>query len=158
MINDFSAWRSLVNLYASYAACVDKGLFDEWPAFFDDDCRYRVVSRENYDRNFPLSLIDLQGVGMLRDRVYAIQSTLFHAPYYQRHIVGIPLVTDHQGDVVTSEANYLVIRTKRDEPGEIFNAGRYVDRVRLGADGAKLIERTCVYDTDLIPNSVIYPI
>jgi salicylate 5-hydroxylase small subunit len=158
MIKDFSTWRSLTDLYAAYSACVDEGQFDAWPDFFVDDCRYRVVARENYDRGYPLSLMDFHGVGMLRDRVYAIQSTLFHAPYYQRHIVGLPLVTDHQGDIVTCEANYLVIRTKRDAPGEIFNAGRYLDRIQLAAEGAKLIERTCVYDTDLIPNSVIYPI
>jgi salicylate 5-hydroxylase small subunit len=137
---------------------VDEARFQEWPSFFTEDGRYRVVARENYERGYPLSLIDLQGAGMLKDRVYAIESTLFHAPYYQRHIVGLPKVTGRDGDVLNCEANYLVIRTKRDKPADVFSAGRYVDRISLTATGARLLERTCVYDTDLIPNSLIYPI
>src|SRR5947209_14748556 len=30
--------------------------------------------------------------GMLKDRVYGIRETLFHDPYYQRHVVGAPVV------------------------------------------------------------------
>ena len=158
MIDDFAAWRRLVDLYADYTACVDEGRFEAWPDFLTEDGRYRIVARENHELGLPLSLVDLDGAGMLRDRVYAIQSTLFHAPYYQRHLVGAPRLLEPDGDLVRCEANYLVIRTKRDEPGEVFSAGRYLDRIRLGPDGPRFVERVCVYDTELIANSLIYPI
>lgn len=158
MIDDFASWRRLVALYADYAACVDEGRFQDWPGFFTEDGRYRIVARENHEQGLPLSLVDLQGAGMLRDRVYAIQSTLFHAPYYQRHIVGAPRLLEAAEGLIRSEANYLVIRTKRDEPGEVFSAGRYLDRIRVDADGPRFAERICVYDTELIANSLIYPI
>jgi salicylate 5-hydroxylase small subunit len=29
---------------------------------------------------------------MLKDRVYGVPETLFHDPYYQRHVVGAPVV------------------------------------------------------------------
>lgn len=149
---------ALSDLYASYAACLDEGRFDEWVEFFTPDCRYRVIPRENYDKNLPLSTIDLKGAGMLRDRVYAVQSTLFHAPYYQRHIIGPIRIVERSDDVLQTEANYLIVRTKRDAMSEVFNAGRYVDRVVYREGRLIFLEKNCVFDSELIPNSLIYPI
>ena len=149
---------ALAELHAEYAACLDEGRFDAWPDFFTDDGRYRVVARENHERGLPLGTIDLQSRGALMDRVYGVQSTLWHAPYYQRHIVGPARVTGRDGDAVLAEANYLVIRTKRDLPSEVFNAGRYVDRIVDTPQGLRFAERLCIFDSELIPNSMIYPI
>ena len=149
---------ALAELNAEYSACLDEGRFDEWPDFFTDDCRYRVVPRENHERGLPLGTIDLQSRAALLDRVYGVQSTLWHAPYYQRHIVGPVRVTGIDGAALRTEANYLVIRTKRDLPSEVFNAGRYLDRVVETPMGLRFAERICVFDSELIPNSMIYPI
>jgi salicylate 5-hydroxylase small subunit len=158
MSDDFALRSQLLDLYATYVACVDEARFDQWIELFTEDCCYKIIPRENYDKGYPLALVSLDSKGLLRDRVYAIESTLFHAPYYQRHIVGIPRVISREGDVITSEANYLVIRTKRDEPAELFNTGRYVDRIRIVDGTLKFEQRLCIYDNDLIPNSLIYPI
>ena len=149
---------SLGQLYAEYAACLDEGRFEAWPEFFTEDCRYRVIPRENYDSRMPLATMDLQSRGALLDRVYSVQSTLFHAPYYQRHIIGPLRVVGMDGADILVEANYLVIRTKRDAPSEVFNAGRYIDRIVNTAQGPRYAEKTCVFDSELISNSIIYPI
>jgi salicylate 5-hydroxylase small subunit len=149
---------SLQDLYAAYAACLDAGRFEDWPDFFVDECLYRVVPRENFDQALPLSTMELHGKAMLRDRVYGVQSTLFHAPYYQRHLIGVPHVLANDGATIEVEANYLVVRTKRDLPSELFNAGRYVDRIVHTSDGLKFARKVCVFDSELIPNSMIYPI
>ncbi len=95
---------------------------------------------------------------MLKDRVYAATQTLFHQPYYQRHILSGLRIVERQGDELRCEANYLVIRTKLWEPSEVFNTGRYLDKL-VREDGAlKFAEKICVFDSELIPNSVIYPI
>lgn len=148
----------IIALHASYAACLDAGAFDDWPDFFIEDCHYRVVPRENHDGGLPLATIDLRSRGALKDRVYGVQSTLFHAPYYQRHIIGLPRIVSRDADVITTEANYLVIRTKRDMPSEVFNAGRYLDRILIAPDGLRFAEKICVFDSELIPNSLIYPV
>lgn len=148
----------IADLYARYAACIDSGSYQEWPEFFTEQCRYRVVARENFDEGLLLSVIDLQSKAALKDRVYGIESTLFHAPYYQRHIIGPALITGREGDTVTAKANYLVIRTKRDWQSDLFNAGHYRDTIEIGADGLRFVEKICVYDSELIPNSMIYPI
>ena len=158
MSADIKLRLDLSDLYASYSACIDAGRFEEWPAFFTEDCRYRVVARENHERNLPLGTVDLQTRGALMDRVYAVQSTLFHAPYYQRHIVGPTHIISRDGDAILAEANYLVIRTKRDEPTEVFNAGRYLDRIVPVSEGLRFAEKICIFDSELILNSIIYPL
>jgi salicylate 5-hydroxylase small subunit len=148
----------IVDLYGAYADCLDQGHFDEWPGFFIENCRYRLVPRENHEARLPLCTMDLKSRGALMDRIYAVQSTLFHAPYYQRHIIGPIRIDAREQDSISAEANYLVIRTKRDLPSELFNAGRYIDRVVRTADGLRFAEKLCVFDSELIPNSIIYPI
>lgn len=148
----------LMQLYAEYAACLDDGRLDDWPNLFTEDCRYRIVPRENHDRGLPLATVDLRGRGMLLDRVYGARSTLFHAPYYQRHIIGAARITGNTTEGIAAETNYLVIRTKRDVPSEVFNAGRYIDRVVRTPEGLRFQSKVCVFDSELIPNSIIYPI
>ena len=144
-------------LYAEYAACLDDGRYDEWPDFFTEDCIYRIVPRENYDRGLPLATMSFESKGMLRDRVYAVTQTLFHEPYYQRHIVSGILVRPDDGGFRV-QANYLVIRTKAGALSEIYNAGRYVDRIVADGERLRFREKICVFDSELIPNSLIYPI
>jgi salicylate 5-hydroxylase small subunit len=145
------------DLYAGYAACLDDARFDEWPDFFTEDCVYRIVARENFDRGLPLSTLAFESKGMLRDRVYCITQTLFHEPYYQRHLVsGILAQTDGGG--FRARANYVVIRTKAGSLSEIYNAGRYIDRIVDDGGTLRFSEKLCVFDSELIPNSLIYPL
>jgi salicylate 5-hydroxylase small subunit len=95
---------------------------------------------------------------MLMDRAYAIRETLFHDPYYQRHVVGTPVVREVRDGVIHSEANYAVFRTKFNKDSTVFNVGRYIDEVVQTPQGLKFAKRWCIYDSEMIPNSIIYPI
>jgi salicylate 5-hydroxylase small subunit len=95
---------------------------------------------------------------MLKDRVYGIHETLYHDPYYQRHVVGLPIIREDKDGVIVSEANYAVFRTKLSGESTVFNVGRYLDRIKRDAGELKFISRLCIYDTEMIPNSIIYPI
>ena len=158
MIDVSSGYMALQNLYGEYSACLDQGEFEKWPEFFLDECEYRIQPRENYERKMPLSIMWLESKGMLKDRVYGIRETLYHDPYYQRHIVSAPRVIAAGEDEIRSEANYLVLRTKQDELSELFSVGRYIDVVRKTEEGLKFKSRLCIFDSELIPNSIIYPI
>ncbi len=88
------------DLYARYIACVDSGNLDAWPDFFTDPCVYRLAPRENHDRGLPLATLSFESRGMLKDRVYAVTQTLFHQPYYQRHILsGLRIVERHDDEL-----------------------------------------------------------
>ena len=158
MIVDPATWQALVQLYADYAAAVDSGDWDLWPEFFVDDCTYRLVPRENHERNLPLATLAFESKAMLKDRVYGIRETLFHDPYYQRNVVGAPIVRKADGDRFQCEANYAVFRTKLSELSSVFSVVRYIDVVVRTPEGLKFESRQVVYDSEMIPNSIIYPI
>jgi len=155
---NFQDYFDLTQLYARYAQAVSSGEWELWPEFFTDDCSYRLQPRENYDRGFPLATLSFESKGMLKDRVYGIRETLFHDPYYQRHVVGTPLVLKAEPDRFECEANYAVFRTKLSELSSVFSVGRYIDVVVRTEQGLKFASRQVIYDSEMIPNSVIYPL
>ena len=148
----------LIHLYSDYAAAVDSAQWDKWIEFFTDECEYKLQPRENYERGFPLATLALLSKNMLKDRVYGIHETLYHDPYYQRHVVGLPIIREEKDNVIVAEANYAVFRTKLSGESTVFNVGRYLDRLTRDATGLKFISRLCIYDSEMIPNSIIYPI
>ena len=158
MMIDMHTWFGIQQLYADYAIAVDSGKWDQWPEFFTEQCVYKVQPRENFERGFPLATLSLTSKGMLKDRVYGISETIYHDPYYQRHVVSAPIVRKVADGRIHSEANYAVFRTKLDKESTVFNVGRYIDTIVASPEGLKFAERICVYDSEMIPNSMIYPI
>jgi salicylate 5-hydroxylase small subunit len=155
---DLQLRQDIADLYAAYAACLDDARYDAWPDFFTEDAWYRVVPRENYERGLPLSTMSLKGRAMMQDRIYGVTNTIFHAPYYQRHVIGLPFVTANGDKGLSVQASYCVFRTKRDCVPEIYNVGQYVDVIENTDGVLKFTQKFCVFDNDLIPNSLIYPI
>jgi salicylate 5-hydroxylase small subunit len=154
---DVATFFELVNLYQTYASVLDTRQYERWPELFIDECIYRVQPRENFDRGLPLATMAFESKGMLKDRVYGITQTLAHDPYYQRHVVATPIIRT-AGAIIESEANYAVFRTRQNELSEVFNVGRYVDVIHRTAAGLRFASRICVFDSEMIPTSIIYPI
>ena len=157
---DFNTYFELLNLYSDYAMVCDSTEWEKWPDFFTEDAFYRLQPRENFEQGLPLCLLALESRDMIKDRVYGVKETLYHDPYYQRHIVGTPRVlsvTDN-GKRVHAEANYTVIRTKFDGDSTILSVGYYHDHIVKTNEGLKFQSRLCVYDSEMIANSIIYPI
>ena len=154
----FADYLALTQLYADYASTLDAGDFEGWCEFFTGDCIYRLVPRENHERGLPLATLAFESKGMLKDRAYAVRETLFHDPYYQRHVVGAPRLLRVDADRFDCEANYAVFRTKLSELTTVFNVGRYLDTIVRTTHGLRFASRVCIYDSEMIPNSIIYPI
>jgi salicylate 5-hydroxylase small subunit len=145
-------------LNARYAAALDEKRYNDWPEFFVEDALYKVQARENFDRQLPLALIALESKGMMKDRVYGITQTIYHGPYYMRHVVSPAMVMEQDDGVVRAQANYAVFRTKPGSVSEVYNVGRYIDEL-VREDGVlRLRQRCCVYDSEMVLNSLIYPI
>ena len=150
--------HQLDQLNAAYAASLDDKRFDDWPLFFLENGNYKIQARENFDRKLPLALIALESQGMMKDRVYGITQTIFHAPYYMRHVLSPCRVTGVEGEVVCAETNYAVFRTKPGSVSEVYNVGRYIDVVHKKGDMLFFSSRLCVYDSEMVLNSLIYPV
>ena len=96
---------------------------------------------------------------MLKDRVYGIKETLFHDPYYQRHVVGAPVVRKADGGPLRVRGQL------RGVPHQAVGARRRCSTSAATStsscarrQGLKFASRQCVYDSEMIPNSIIYPI
>jgi salicylate 5-hydroxylase small subunit len=50
------------------------------------------------------------------------------------------------------------LRTKLSELSTVFNVGRSIDVIVRTSEGLKFESRLMVYDSEMIPNSIIYPI
>lgn len=165
---DFKNYSEVLNLHLHYAHILDSNDFTIWPDLFTPECVYAIQSRENFDAGLPLCILRFESQAMLRDRVYGAVQTIYHAPYYQRHIVSQPLITsvkNDQGDegdagnvVIEADTAYLVLRTHRDKLPEILSTGRYLDRIVRTPEGLRFTQRLCIFDNDLIANSLIKPI
>jgi len=148
----------IADLYAEYAAALDDGDLEKWPDFFTEECVYQLIPRDNYDRGLPLAVIRCESRAMLRDRVVAVRDTTMYEPRYVRHyITGIRIV-EASDDVIRVRANYMVLETLADAHTRILNAGRYLDEVVREDGGLRFREKLCVYDSVLVPNTIVYPI
>ena len=145
-------------LNAAYAAALDEKRFDDWPLFFVEDGQYKLQARENFDRGLPLALIALESRGMMMDRVYGITQTIYHGPYYTRHVVSPARVLADDGGRVMAQSNYAVFRTRPGDATEVYNVGRYIDEIERTEAGLRFRSRLCVYDSEMVLNSLIYPI
>ena len=145
-------------LNADYAAALDEKRFDDWPDFFLEDGHYKLQARENFDRGLPLALMAMESRGMMKDRVYGVTQTIFHGPYYMRHVIGAARVLSVNGNTVDAEAGYAVFRTKPGGISEVYNVGRYIDTLVRVESALKIKSRLAVYDSEMVLNSLIYPV
>jgi 3-phenylpropionate/cinnamic acid dioxygenase small subunit len=148
----------LEELYAAYCASLDEERFEDWPEFFTDDCAYKIIPRENVERGLPLATWFCEGKAGLLDRVVAIRKTMMYAPRYVRRLVTGIRIRGWEGETLGVRANYLALETLLDEPTRIFNCGEYRDRLAVVGGELRFREKLCVFDSLLVPNSVVFPL
>ena len=158
MAMDVALRLEVEDLYAEYCAALDEGRYEDWAALFTEDCLYRIVPRDNHERGLPLAIMHCESRGMLLDRIVAIRETSYYAPRTLRHMVsGIRVAAEADG-ALRGQANYLVLQTLPEQPTTLFNAGRYLDTMVREAGRLRLKERLCIFDSIVVPNSLIVPI
>lgn len=144
--------------FAGYASALDDDQLERWPEYFVEAAVYKVIPRENYDNDLPLAVMYCANRRMMLDRVAHIRETAMFGPRRHRHVSGDIRITGIAGDTVEVCSNYAVFETTRDVKTSVFNVGRYVDKMVVVDGGLKFKERLCVFDSSLIPTSLIYPI
>lgn len=145
-------------LQRDYVECIDDDRLEAWPEFFTESCLYQVIARENADRELPVAAMHCDSRGMLRDRVVALRHANIYARHYYRHLVSNINIKAVEDDAVRVQSNYVVMQTLLDGTTHIYNAGRYLDKIEFGADGAKFREKVAIFDTYRIPNLMVTPI
>jgi 3-phenylpropionate/cinnamic acid dioxygenase small subunit len=145
------------DLYAEYSETIDGGGLERWPELFVEPCLYRIVSKENHDKGLPLSLMRCESLGMLRDRAFASQKLNVYGPRTWRHSITQIRVRE-EGGRIEARANFAVFETLHDQHTKILCTGRYLDRLVRSEAGLRFREKICIYDSALIPGSIVLPL
>lgn len=158
-INDDLMLRlEIEELHAAYSYALDHGDIDTWPDLFTDDCIYKLISRENWDLGLPLGTMFAEGRGGLLDRVNSVKQTTVYHERYLAHMISNTRVLSEKNGVVEASANYMVLETLPNQYTKILNAGRYIDKIVRQGGKLKFKEKIAIYDSVLVPASIITPI
>ena len=142
----------------AYAACLDDDEVENWASFFTDDAFYRVISRENFAQDLPLSAIYCDGIGMIKDRAAAIRESTIYMRRPIRHMLSGLRIMNAGNGVYETRGNFTLIESPMDDEARILMVGRYFDRVVERDGELKFAERSCVYDNYRIHTTLIFPV
>lgn len=149
--------EEIADLYGRYYDVLDAVRLEEWPAFFTEECVYRIISRENHERGYRLATVGAESRGMLMDRVTGLIRTQVYAPRYYRRFPGPLRISRAVDGIIAVEQNLLIVQTLIDKQSDIVLCGRCHDHLAI-ENGSLLIQRRdVVFDSEMIPNSLIFP-
>jgi salicylate 5-hydroxylase small subunit len=143
--------------YFRYAECLDGGRLQQWPEFFMDTCVYRVTTRRGLRLGGDEDIVSLNGKTALRDRVAAMGQSEDFEPHMQRHYIANFRI-QAAADELRVQANFQVLRTFPERRTEPFLSGYYLDRVAVAGRRLNFKEKLCVLDSELLPESFVYPV
>ncbi len=148
----------LAPFYDAYFETLDDGRIADWPDFFMEQCSFQIIPRENYEAGYQLCTIQADSRGMVIDRAQSISKTQMFAPRYCRRFYSGLRATGTEGAAIRVRQNVLVVQTLVDGPSEILICGVGHDLIEEGGPyGFRFRERILVIDSEMIPNSLIYP-
>ena len=140
-----------------YAHALDDDRLEEWPDFFVESGIYRVIPRENRMQNLPGVIVLCVGRNMMHDRIKVLREANEFNIHTDRHVTGMPRLTQVDGDV-RAISSYSLFQTDQEGETRLFSVGVYEDLITIGQDGPRFRERTVVVDTYAIPNLLATPI
>ena len=146
------------DLQTEYAHCIDDDRLEDWPGFFTDDGRYRIVTRENFELGMAIGLMYCDGKGMLEDRIAALRVANVYEPHVYRHVVGAARLLGEEAGAHRVAASFAVIRTMASGEMSVFGCGRYVDRIVEAGGGLRFAERIVVLDSRRVDTLLVVPI
>ncbi|MET0406325.1 MAG: aromatic-ring-hydroxylating dioxygenase subunit beta [Cystobacter sp.] len=144
-------------LYA-YAEALDDGPLEDWPGFFTEQARYRLIPWENHQQGLPASLMLCTSRAMMEDRVVAIREASVFPRHVCRHLYTNVRVEDaaREGHA-RARANYAVFRTFEDGETGVLSVGRVLAEVVLEPQ-PRFTQMDVVYEAFRIPGLLVYPI
>jgi 3-phenylpropionate/cinnamic acid dioxygenase small subunit len=149
---------ALQEFYFRYAECLDGGRLEQWPEFFLDSCVYRLTTRRALRMGTDEDLVSLRTRTALRDRIVAIGQSEDYEPHTQRHFISNFRVQVSGEDELRVQANVQILRTYPGRATESLASGQYSDRVAVTGGRFNFREKLCVFDSEVPPSDLVYPI
>jgi anthranilate 1,2-dioxygenase small subunit len=145
-------------LLREYAACIDDGRYEEWPALFTEECRYLIIPKDSHERGYVSGFYLCESRGMLADRILCLRETAIYEAQQYRHLVGGTRVLECSDAGCRAETPFAVIRTTQDGAMALFAAGKYVDQVVFEGDKALFREKLVLTDSTRIDILIAAPL
>ena len=94
---------------------------------------------------------------MIQDRRDAFAELNVFGPRTWRHMTGqLRLTAD--GEFIKARSNFVIFETLSGQDTHNLCSGEYRDVIVRQGKALKFRERVCIYDTTMIPNSIVMPI
>ena len=95
---------------------------------------------------------------MLRDRVVSLRNANIFEEHTYRHMTsGLAIMSEHDG-VIETESSYVVVQTRSNGESDVYQAGKYFDRIVRTQDGLRYRSKRVVYDTSRVQTLLATPI
>ena len=151
-------WFELHMLQDQYINNLDNDRLEAWPTLFTEDCLYEIIPKENADMGLPIGIIYCNNQKMLRDRVVSLRNANIFEEHSYRHMTsGLCVVAEKDG-VIETESNYVVIQTRTDGESNVYQAGKYYDKVVRTDAGLRYQSKRVIYDTSRVQTLLATPI
>lgn len=131
---------------------------EAWPDFFSDECLYKIIPRANSDRGLPIAIMLSESRGGLIDRITAVRNTMVFAPRSVLLLFSGIRIVRKTGLILQTRSAFTVYQTLTDGLTSLLMAGRSFDLIDTSQPEWKFTERVVVYDSELLPATVIYPV
>ncbi len=143
---------------AAYSNAIDSDALEQWPAFFTEDCLYRITNVENERDGLPAGIVYADSRAMLEDRIAALRQANIYERQRYRHLLGIPLVESASSDGAVARTPFMVARIMASGETMVFATGQYQDRFVMEAGKLLLAERVAVCDSTVTDTLMALPL
>ncbi|MGE0348207.1 aromatic-ring-hydroxylating dioxygenase subunit beta [Hydrogenophaga sp.] len=143
---------------ARYAHTIDSDALEAWPAFFTEDCHYRITHVENEQEGLAAGIVYADSRAMLEDRIAALREANIYERQRYRHLLGVPLVESAEGDTARARTPFVVVRIMATGQSEVFATGVYSDRFVRNAGNVLLAERVAICDSTVTDTLMALPL
>jgi anthranilate 1,2-dioxygenase small subunit len=151
-------WFELHMLQDQYINNLDNDRLEAWPTLFTEDCLYEIIPKENADMGLPIGIIYCNNQKMLRDRVVSLRNANIFEEHSYRHMTSGLCVMAEKDGVIETESNYVVIQTRTDGESNVYQAGKYYDKVVRTDAGLRYQSKRVIYDTSRVQTLLATPI
>jgi anthranilate 1,2-dioxygenase small subunit len=151
-------WFELHMLQDQYINNLDNDRLEAWPTLFTEDCLYEIVPKENADMGLPIGIIYCTNQKMLRDRVVSLRNANIFEEHSYRHMTSGLCVMAEKDGVIETESNYVVIQTRTDGESNVYQVGKYYDKVVRTDAGLRYRSKRVIYDTSRVQTLLATPI
>ncbi|QGZ66168.1 anthranilate 1,2-dioxygenase small subunit AndAd [Paraburkholderia acidisoli] len=151
-------WFELHMLQNQYLYNLDNDRLEAWPTLFTEDCTYEIVPKENADMGLPVGIIHCTNQRMLRDRVVSLRNANIYEEHTYRHMTSGLVIVGEADGVIETESSYVVVQTRSNGESDVYQAGKYYDRVVRTPEGLRYLSKRVVYDTSRVQTLLATPI